>query len=185
MCGISRVHSRLLTRSSLFRPPTIADNTKLLDRTSALRSVVAWPRSTTLLRLGLSDLLYGYRGLLVLSPRFSSGMSSSTALVLPTALRHSTLFSSFTRYRLRYRSHKLLAFAVIALLALTVPPANALDIPPRHRQYRYTRTLAHENVKREPAAHLHQAFGVVSISVSVATPRSLTVDHPSQPVAFS
>lgn len=120
-------------------------------------------RPTTLLRLRLSDLLYGYRGLLVLSPPFSSGMSSSKASVLPTAIRHSTLFSSSTRYR----CHKLLALAIIALLALAVPPANAVDIPPRHRQYKYTRTLAHENVKREPAAHLHQAFGVVSIHVAV------------------
>src|SRR5258706_3691997 len=102
-------------------------------------------------------------------------MSSSNALVLPTAIRHSTLFSSSTRYRYRYRCHchKLLAFAIIALLALTVAPANAADIPPRHRQYKYTRTLAHENVNREPAAHLHQAFGVVRIYVPVATPWSL------------
>lgn len=160
-----------------------------LDRTSALRpSVVVWPRSTAPLRLRLADFVDGYRGLLILPPRFSPGMSSSKSLVLPTAIRHSTLVSSSPRYR--YRSHclchKLLAFAIIALLALTVAPVNAADIPPRHRQYKYTRTLAHENVNRAPPAHLHQAFDVVRIYVPVTTLWSLTATlHPYQRVAFS
>jgi hypothetical protein len=116
---------------------------------------------------------------------FFPGMSSSNAPVLPTAIRHSTLFSSSTRYL----NHKLLAFAIVALLVLTVAPATATaaDIPPRHRQYKYTRTLAHQNVKRGSAARPHQAFGVVSIYVAaVATQWSLTATpHPSQLVAFS
>ena len=143
-----------------------------LDPTSALqlqllpvvrRPSLPRPRSTDrpfLLRHPTRVLLYGYRGLLVFP-----GMSSLDEPFLPTAKRHSTLFSSSTRY------HKLLVLALIALLALTVAPANAAGIPPQCRQYKCTRSLVYETVKRErePPARPDQAFRIVSIYIAVAT----------------
>lgn len=107
-------------------------------------------------------------------------MSPPKPLVPPTAKRHPTLFTYPARY------HKLLIFAVIALLALTVAPTNAADVPPQYRQYRYARSLAPEHVKREPAARPGHIFRVVvSIYAAVTTNEPLTVNLLSLLVAFA
>jgi hypothetical protein len=98
---------------------------------------------------------------------FSQGMSSNT-LVSPTTKRFSTLFSPSTRY------HSLPVVAIIALLALTVAPANAADTHHRHRQ------LARENAKRDPVPP-DQHFGVVSLCVAVTIHNVMTENF----VAFS